>query len=73
MLEQIGLLEPRYLPQGPQTLKSLRFPTHTPQPEKQQKSKSNEARGKIAAEIQKLKSRDGARAGTTPPSDPNAA
>lgn len=26
---QIGLLEPRYLPSGPQTLKQARFQTHT--------------------------------------------
>ncbi|KAF2215153.1 hypothetical protein CERZMDRAFT_4936, partial [Cercospora zeae-maydis SCOH1-5] len=30
LLSMIGLLEPRYLPSGPQTLKAARFPTHLP-------------------------------------------
>ncbi|EGP89174.1 unnamed protein product [Zymoseptoria tritici ST99CH_1A5] len=29
LLSMIGLLEPRYLPSGPQTLKQARFQTHT--------------------------------------------
>lgn len=30
---QIGLLEPKYLPQGPQTLRQARFETHVPKEE----------------------------------------
>ncbi|EME45556.1 hypothetical protein DOTSEDRAFT_71306 [Dothistroma septosporum NZE10] len=34
LLSMIGLLEPRYLPSGPQTIKQSRFPTHVPKPTK---------------------------------------
>ncbi|KAK4623663.1 Ribosomal protein S16, mitochondrial [Fulvia fulva] len=37
LLSMIGLLEPRYLPSGPQTIKQSRFPTHVPKPDKARK------------------------------------
>jgi len=34
LLAMIGLLEPKYLPQGPQTLRQARFETHVPKEDK---------------------------------------
>ncbi|PPJ54723.1 hypothetical protein CBER1_06855 [Cercospora berteroae] len=41
LLSMIGLLEPRYLPSGPQTLKAARFPTHLPREDRQQQQQDN--------------------------------
>ncbi|CAK4031056.1 Ribosomal S16, mitochondrial [Lecanosticta acicola] len=77
LLAMIGLLEPRYLPHGPQTLKAVRFPTHVPKSEKLGQSDTEAHKGgimeRINSEIQAGRSQDGANAGTTSPSDPNAA
>ncbi|KAF2171738.1 hypothetical protein M409DRAFT_63341 [Zasmidium cellare ATCC 36951] len=85
LLAMIGLLEPKYLPSGPQTLKQVRFPTHVPKNEgdnstkaqRSQRQRSEEGGSgpvmqKIQSEIAAGRLRDGANAGTTSPQDPNA-
>ncbi|KAK4503057.1 hypothetical protein PRZ48_006484 [Zasmidium cellare] len=86
LLAMIGLLEPKYLPQGPQTLKQVRFPTHVSkgkgdnatnaQKRSQRQNEYVESAGpimqQIQSEIEAGRLQDGANAGTTSSQDPNA-
>jgi len=72
---QIGLLEPRYLPTGPQTdkaLKAVRFPTHQPPRDRQQTPKSG-TRATTDSISKSTRKAATIGAGTTSPEDPNAA
>ncbi|KAM3416674.1 Ribosomal protein S16 [Cercospora zeina] len=81
LLSMIGLLEPRYLPSGPQTLKAARFPTHLPKEDRQQQDNLERIRKRIAPfrsgkgpvtkAVKDLKSST-ATASTTSPMNPNA-
>ncbi|KAK4542461.1 hypothetical protein LTR36_006713 [Oleoguttula mirabilis] len=75
LLSMIGLLEPKYLPTGPQTekaLKAVRFPTHQPRPAKSSAALSGA--GPVTSAIRdNTSSQAGIGAGTTSPQDPNEA
>lgn len=72
---QIGLLEPKYLPTGPQTdsaLKSVRFPTHQPRPAKSAAQRSSG--GPVMSAIKdNTETKPDIGAGTTSPQNPNEA
>ncbi|KAK5111711.1 hypothetical protein LTR85_011756 [Meristemomyces frigidus] len=80
LLSMIGLLEPKYLPTGPQTekaLKAVRFPTHQPRPAKSAAAAMTAQRGSDGPVTRAIKDNTMGKApigaGTTSPQDPNEA
>ncbi|TKA21878.1 hypothetical protein B0A50_08614 [Salinomyces thailandicus] len=74
LLSMIGLLEPKYLPTGPQTenvLKAVRFPTHEPRAATPAQSRNDGPVTKAIKDNTRAKADIGA--GTTSPMNPNEA
>ncbi|KAK5129568.1 hypothetical protein LTR08_003154 [Meristemomyces frigidus] len=76
LLSMIGLLEPKYLPTGPQTqnaLKAVRFPTHQIRAPKPAAPTSTSTTGANTSTSREDATTPEIGAGTTSPQDPNAA